>query len=54
LANLIDILLADGSAEEEEQELFFSFVHAFEITEDEIQPYIDVLSVKNDLASFVE
>ncbi len=40
--------------EEEEQELLFSFVNAFGITDDEIQPYIDVLSVKNDLASFVE
>jgi uncharacterized tellurite resistance protein B-like protein len=54
LANLIDILLADGSAEEEEQELFFSFVNAFGISEDEIQPFIEVLSIKNDLASFVE
>ncbi len=53
LANLIDILLADGEADESEQELFFSFVEAFGITEDEIQPYIDILSVKNDLASFV-
>ncbi len=53
LANLIDILLADGEADENEQELFFSFVEAFGITEDEIQPYIDILSVKNDFASFV-
>jgi uncharacterized tellurite resistance protein B-like protein len=54
LANLIDILLADGSAEEEEQNLFFSFVEAFNVSEDDIQAYIDILSVKNDLASFVE
>ncbi len=53
LANLIDILLADGEADDNEQELFFSFVEAFGITEDEIKPYIDILSVKNDLASFV-
>ncbi len=53
LANLIDILLADGRAEDEEQELFFSFVNAFGISEDEIGPYIDIISVKNDLASFV-
>ena len=54
LANLIDILLSDGEADENEQELFFSFVEAFDISEDDIQPYIDILSVKNDLASFVE
>jgi len=52
LANLIDILLADGDADEEEQNLFFSFVQAFGISEEDIQPYIDILSTKNDLASF--
>lgn len=54
LANLIDILLADGDADEDEQNLFFSFVEAFGISEEDIQPYIDIISVKNDLASFVE
>ena len=54
LANLIDILLADGEADEDEQNLFFSFVEAFGVSEDDIQPYIDILSIKNDLASFVE
>ena len=53
LANLIDILLSDGSAEEEEQELFFSFVDAFGVSEDNIQPYIDIISVKNDFAIFL-
>lgn len=53
LANLIDLLLADGSAEEEEQNLFFSFTESFDIGEDEIQPYIDIISVKNDFALFV-
>ena len=54
LANLIDLLLADGDADEDEQNLFFSFVEAFGISEEDIQPYIDILSIKNDLASFVE
>ena len=54
LANLIDILLADGDADEDEQNLFFSFTEAFGISEDDIQPYIDVISTKNDLASFAE
>ena len=53
LANLIDLLLADGRAEEEEQELFFSFVHAFKVSEDEIQPFIDIISIKNDIAIFI-
>jgi uncharacterized tellurite resistance protein B-like protein len=53
LANLIDLLLADGSAEEEEQDLFFSFVEAFGISEEDIQPYIDILSVKNDFSIFL-
>ena len=54
LANLIDLLLADGDADEDEQNLFFSFVEAFGVSEDDIQAYIDIISVKNDLASFVE
>ena len=54
LANLIDILLADGDADEDEQNLFFSFTEAFGISEDDIQPYIDIISTKNDLASFAE
>lgn len=53
LSNLIDLLLADGRAEEEEQELFFSFVHAFGVSEDEIQPFIDIISIKNDFAVFL-
>ncbi|MCK4440862.1 MAG: TerB family tellurite resistance protein [Sulfurovaceae bacterium] len=53
LANLIDLLLADGRAEEEEEELFFSFVHAFGVSEDEIQPFIDIISIKNDFAVFL-
>ncbi|HHB94988.1 MAG TPA: TerB family tellurite resistance protein [Campylobacterales bacterium] len=53
LANLIDLLLSDGRAEEEEQDLFFSFVHAFGVSEDEIQPFIDIISIKNDFAVFL-
>ena len=53
LANLIDLLLADGSAEEEEQELFFRFVEAFGLTEEDVQPFIDIISIKNDFALFL-
>ncbi len=53
LANLIDLLLADGRAEEEEQDLFFSFVHAFGVSENDIQPFIDIISIKNDYAVFL-
>jgi len=53
LANLIDLLLADGSAEEEEQELFFTFADAFGVSEEDISPYIDIISVKNDFAVFL-
>ena len=54
LANLIDVLLSDGSAEEEEQDLFYMFVEAYGVSDEEIQPYIDIISVKNDFASFLE
>ncbi len=54
LANLIDVLLSDGAAEEEEQELFYRFTEAYGVSDDEIQPYIDIISVKNDFAIFLE
>jgi len=54
LANLIDVLLSDGAAEEEEQDLFYAFVEAFGVTDEEIQPYIDIISVKNDFAIFLD
>ncbi len=53
LANLIDLLLADGSAEEEEQAMFFKFAEAFGFSEEDVQPYIDIISVKNDFAIFL-
>ncbi|CAA6799088.1 MAG: Unknown protein [uncultured Sulfurovum sp.] len=53
LANLIDLLLADGDADESEQDLFFSFSNAFGVSEEEITPYIDIISVKNDLANLL-
>jgi uncharacterized tellurite resistance protein B-like protein len=54
LANLVDLLLADGSAEEEEQELFFSFVNAFGVSEEDIQILIEVISTKNNYAIFLD
>jgi len=54
LANLIDLLLSDGDADEEEQALFFSFADAFGVSEEEITPYIDIISVKNDLGNFID
>ena len=54
LANLIDVLLSDGTAEEEEQELFYTFVEAFGVSDEEIQPYIDIISIKNDFAIFLD
>ena len=52
LANLIDLLLADGEASEEEEELFFSFVESFGMTTDDVQPFIDAISVKNNYSLF--
>lgn len=52
LANLIDLLLADGDADEAEEELFSKFADSFGVSQDELQPYIDIISTKNQYSLF--
>ncbi len=53
LVNLIDLLLSDGNAEEEEENLFFSFVESLNIKKEDIEPYIEAISIKNNYSIFV-
>ena len=52
LINLLDILLADGEADEKEQTLFFMFANAFGFEQSELEPYFDIISKKNSLGLF--
>lgn len=53
LVNLIDSSLADGTPEQQEQELFGKFLRAFNITEERFKPFFEVIVLKNDRAVFV-
>ena len=52
LTNILDSSLSDGEAAPEEQELFNSFLQAFDISEERFKPFFDVLLLKNDRAVF--
>jgi uncharacterized tellurite resistance protein B-like protein len=52
IINLLDILLSDGEADENEKELFFAFSNAFGFEQNQIELYFDVISKKNNLAIF--
>jgi len=47
-SNLADLLLSDGSAEPQEEALFFKFVDAWGINGEHIETIIDAISVKNN------
>lgn len=52
LVNLIDSSLADGTPEQEEQEIFAKFLQAFGISEERFKPFFEVMVLKNDRSVF--
>jgi len=52
LINLLDTLLADGEADENEKGLFFAFADAFGFEQSRLENYFDVISKKNNLGIF--
>ncbi|HYC02237.1 MAG TPA: TerB family tellurite resistance protein [Azospirillaceae bacterium] len=54
LMNIVDSALADGQAEQEEQQLFDKFQKAFGITDEQFKPYFDVIMLKCDRSVFVD
>lgn len=52
LVNLIDSSLADGTPEQEEQEIFAKFLQAFGISEERFRPFFEVMVLKNDRSVF--
>lgn len=52
LLNMIDSIMADGQAEQAEQQLFSRFMQAFGIPEQEFQGHFSVLIAKNNRAIF--
>ena len=52
LINLLDILLSDGDADENERELFFMFSTAFGFEQSDLETHFDVISKKNNFGIF--
>lgn len=52
LINVGDLLLSDGIAEEDEQELFSMFLDGFGISEKDFQPYLQTIMLKHDRSLF--
>jgi len=52
LINLLDTLLADGDADENEKALFFMFSTAFGFEQSDLETYFDIISKKNNLGIF--
>ena len=50
ILNMIDSSMADGEAEQGEQQLIMQFAQAFGLTESELTPYFRTLVAKNDRA----
>ncbi len=50
--NLLDTLLADGDADENEKELFFMFSNSFGFEQSQLEVFFDVISKKNNFGVF--
>jgi len=54
MANLIDIAMADGHLVRTEQELLEDYFEAFDVSREEIENILKVISTKNDKSLFIE
>ncbi|KIM04223.1 MAG: hypothetical protein KN64_08500 [Sulfurovum sp. AS07-7] len=48
VSNLADLLLSDGSAEPEEEALFFRFVDGWSVAHDDVEVIINAIGIKNN------
>lgn len=48
LLNLCDSLMSDGDVAAEEESLFSVFLNAWEVSDSEIKPYMQMIAKKND------
>lgn len=52
MANLVDIAMADGYLDESENILLRAYANAFEVSDDDIEKIVDVITLKNDKSRF--
>lgn len=52
MANMIDIALADGFLDEAENVLLRAYSQAFDVSDEDIEKIVDVITIKNDKSRF--
>lgn len=52
MANMVDIAMADGFLDEAENILLRAYAGAFDVSEDDIEKIVDVITIKNDKSRF--
>ena len=52
MANLVDIAMADGFLDEAENILLRAYALAFDVSEEDIEKIVDVITIKNDKSRF--
>jgi len=52
MANMVDIALADGYLDENENMLLRAYANEFDVTDSDIEKIVDVISLKNDKLAF--
>ncbi|MEM7361131.1 MAG: TerB family tellurite resistance protein [Pseudomonadota bacterium] len=52
MANMVDIAMADGFLDEAENVLLRAYAGAFDVSEQDIEKIVDVITIKNDKSKF--
>lgn len=52
MANMFDIAMADGRLDEAENMLLRAYANAFDVSDDDIERIVDVITIKNDKTKF--
>lgn len=52
MANMVDIAMADGSFDKNENVLLRAYVNAFDVLDEDVERIVDVITIKNDKSLF--
>lgn len=52
MANMVDIAMADGSFDQNENVLLRAYVNAFDVLDEDVERIVDVITIKNDKSLF--
>ena len=52
MANMVDVAMADGGLDEDENMLLRAYAGEFDVDDSEIEKIVDVITIKNDMSIF--